>query len=746
MRRRVLVALAATVVGGVLWAPNALAAPVTKNLDFSLKGGSHTTIFHKDFGPCCEISIGDPINFDGDIHGNVDLSMDSSMTLPTHHALKYTDTNLRQGRHLDLTNTFTADTSPFDINYTASVDINIYGFDINPTKSKGDSLNCGGPPLTGATCSHTLDFNIASFNPIDIGIAYVHVDFFLAITSTAAINGNGVSTVRTLAVAGAPALGPSTLKFTSSPETKDEGVDLSCSLPKNEPVNYALGDPSDDLSGTVTENVGVGVGGGAAIRDPIFGDHEIFTVGPFNIPLINLPSLTFTPFTLTAPGQNVDLGQLQPNNVPPQIGLVTVSGPNTEGKDEVLTAAVSSPCGADSLHTVWSFSNPNATEPMVAYGANSHIVFPDNGLWTGTVTITDPTGLSTTKDIGTIDIANANPSVAALGDKRAEWGDTIYYHADAFDAKADQGSLAYAWNFGDGSTASGQNVSHVFMTPQAAPGYAGSVSASDKDGGVGTAGFHTIIDKRPTTVVYTGPLSALTKTSVPLSATLTDDHNLPVNGGQVSFALGGQNANAIVDSTGHAATSLLLNQIGNVTYPLSVMYGGNALYSSSLALLPGSGSVPANSFRVNKRGTTVTYLGDLDQRPNHVAMLAARLTDELGQPVAGATMVFSLGAQSISAVTDSTGLASAGLTLNQGPGAYALSAAYAGDGNYNPSSGGPTTFTIPRNNGAVAAIGATANVGASKAGQAARSRVGIRTARKAGKAVHRHVRVVLRRR
>src|SRR5205823_10698726 len=133
--------------------------------------------------------------------------------------------------------------------------------------------------------------------------------------------------------------------------------------------------------------------------------------------------------------------------------------------------------------------------------------------------------------------------------------------------------------------------------------------------------------------------------------------------------------------------------------------------------------IGSNSFRVNKRGTTLTYLGDVDQRPNHVALLSARLTDELGQPVAGAAVLFTLGAQSISGVTDSLGLVTVGLTLNQNPGAYALKGAYAGDGTYNPSVSGPMVFSIPRNNGAILSIGAAANAGAAKA---AGNRVGVR--------------------
>ena len=753
MRRRLLVALFATVIGAVLWTPAAPAAPTTKTLNFPLAGSSTTSIFDKSF-QCCNIDIDDPFSYHDDIHGRAFLSMAANFNAPTKNVLDYDDANLRQGKTLGLTNTFSRQPGSLGITYTAGFELHLYFLaDFHPTISEGDTLSCQ-LPLPSNSCSHTHNIPIASFEPIDLRVLgigpYLQVNVFMPITTSAALNGDGVTSDRTIQTQNTDLVDPTTLHFTSSPQVVDETSNLSCSTPAGDQVKYNMGDEASHVSGTTHETVGIGVNAqvraGVPVLDPLpdIEDVLLFELASISFPLFESPTVAISPINLTAPGQSAELGVLQANNIPPKINMITSGGTMVEGKDVTWTASLSSPCGADSLHTVWRFSNPNSIEEMVTYGPVAHIVFPDNGIYTGTVTTTDPTGLSTTKDLAPFTITNAPPEVDPV-DKRAEWGDVIKYHVDAFDASADQDSLAFEWNFGDGGGANGQDVEHVFSTPMAAPGYAGSVKATDKDGGVGTAGFHTIIDRRPATVVYTGALSALTRTSVPLSATLADDHGQPVNGGQVNFSLGGQSAAAIVDSTGHAATLLLLNQDGNVNYPLTVNYAGNALYLPSNAFLPGSGAIPANTFRVNKRATTLTYLGDMDQRPNHVTLLSARLTDELGQPVIGGTVVFTLGVQTISALTDSTGLASAALTLNQGPGAYALKGAYAGDGTYNPSAAGPMTFSIPRANGAIAAIGATANVGAAKAGKAVGSRVGVRRARKAGHSI-RHHRVLRRHR
>src|SRR5439155_921674 len=130
----------------------------------------------------------------------------------------------------------------------------------------------------------------------------------------------------------------------------------------------------------------------------------------------------------------------------------------------------------------------------------AHIVFPDNGVYEGTVTVTDPTGLSVTQDLAPFTIANASPGVDPVQGKSAEWGDVVKYHVDAFDAAGDQDSLAYHWSFGDGASANGQDVEHAFATPGV---YNGAATATHKDGGSSApATLTTPIVKRPAEPVY----------------------------------------------------------------------------------------------------------------------------------------------------------------------------------------------------------------------------------------------------
>ena len=81
--------------------------------------------------------------------------MGTALTSPTHSDLTFTDTNLRQGRTLDLTNTYQRDPGgKLDVSYTLAFHANIYGFVVDPSKTVGDTLDCE-VPLLPKHCEHT---------------------------------------------------------------------------------------------------------------------------------------------------------------------------------------------------------------------------------------------------------------------------------------------------------------------------------------------------------------------------------------------------------------------------------------------------------------------------------------------------------------------------------------------------------------------------------------------------------------
>lgn len=404
---RIAVAICAAVAAVMLSSGTAFGATVTKTLNFPLSGNSTTNIFNEPFS-CCHIVVGDPLDIDTDIHGGIALDMKTTGNAGTHNDLTFTDTNLRQGSTLDLTNTFTRDSQSLGVDYTLSGELDVFGFDLTYNHTEGDVIaNCG-LPLLADSCSDAKNITLFSFTPIDIGVAYLQVSFDANITTSASLSGDGVTSHRTLTAGGGDVVPPTDLTFTSTPQAKDETAPLSCNVPAGQPVNYAMGAESSHVNGSVAEGFGVSVQGDAFVRDiPPLPDIHLFTVGPFSLPnLFSLPPVTFNTITLGAPAQNVDLGTLLPNLTPPTVATdIPTNG--TEGNPIQLGVTGTGPggslsnCGTAGLTFDWTFDDGGT-----ATGQNPQHTFAEEGTHTGTVVVTDPTGLSTTLPF-TVPVADA---------------------------------------------------------------------------------------------------------------------------------------------------------------------------------------------------------------------------------------------------------------------------------------------------------------------------------------------------
>ena len=87
-----------------------------------------------------------------------------------------------------------------------------------------------------------------------------------------------------------------------------------------------------------------------------------------------------------------------------------------------------------------------------------------------------------------------------------------------------------------------------------------------------------------------------------------------------------------------------------------------------------------------KEPTQLVYSGDINTQYSDSVNLAANLTDKDGNPLISKSVVFEVGGQFITAVTDENGIANAILVLTQPPGKYYLiDATFSGDQEYLPS-------------------------------------------------------------
>jgi hypothetical protein len=202
--------------------------------------------------------------------------------------------------------------------------------------------------------------------------------------------------------------------------------------------------------------------------------------------------------------------------------------------------------------------------------------------------------------------------------------------------------------------------------------------------------------------------------STPVSATLTDTTtNSPASGQTVAFTLNGkETCSATTDSSGVATCPITPTEAAG-GYTLAASFAG----TSSLA-----GASSSNTFQVTLEESSLSYTGATSGVAGQPFTMSGTLTTDdpaAGTGLSGKTVSFTLGSQSCSGTTDSSGDASCTLnSLNQpvGPG-VPISASFSTDGYYqsanasssasvfspaaagafvvgDASAGGPTTGTL----------------------------------------------------
>jgi PKD repeat protein len=438
-------------------------------------------------------------------------------------------------------------------------------------------------------------------------------------------------------------------------------------------LSYSLGQLSTtagiSLATGFQVEVGVSAPNPALIVDP-FADLTIPV--PFDTATFPLDTTAGT-IDMTGDGVAVDMGPVLHNNIPPTL-TAAASYSGDEGAPITLAASATGPCAAGASYA-WSFSDGGHE-----YGGGPKHTFADSGPYTGTVTVTDTTGLTATKDFG-LTVANVAPKVTVIPTAPTiAWGRDLTMQAQAVDpGSADQSTLTYAWSFADNTpvVTGGASQTHQWATPGA---YAASVNVCDKDAGCTLRTFTVTVRQRATSLAYTGVHTGVYSAPTSLSASLVDEYGAAVNGGAVDFTLGGNPGGSALTGAGTAAWN------DTVTLPAgastaAAAFTGNVLYAAA---------APASAvFTVTSMGTSLVYTGSLAGSPNKNVTLTARLVDTLGRPLAAMPITYQLGAQSAGPglITGATGVSTTTLQLNQKPGIYQLTSAYAGvAGHYAPAS------------------------------------------------------------
>jgi Bacterial Ig-like domain (group 3) len=180
-----------------------------------------------------------------------------------------------------------------------------------------------------------------------------------------------------------------------------------------------------------------------------------------------------------------------------------------------------------------------------------------------------------------------------------------------------------------------------------------------------------------------------------LTATVTPANGLspvPVAGldGTVDFTTGGTDLGSVPVSTAAGASSVTASLTVKAAPP-DVPSGGQypviATFTPSGTQYLGSASAPA-TWTVTQSADTLTYTGAVALGHGLGATLSAVLKEDGVLPVAGRTVVFTVGSQQCSGVTNAAGIAQCTITVAAGQpfGPGQVTASFAGDADYLGSS------------------------------------------------------------
>jgi PKD repeat protein len=567
------------------------------------------------------------------------------------------DPNLvRQGRSLDPSVAYTRP-APGSMTVTWTLSNLQIGWDgVGPldlgspsfSASGAGNLLAGGPDYT----CHLDSGQITLFPPGGTSWPYLGPYVKLGMAADVTVSPQGIATIRQAVFGGIPD-GTADLILGESPITDSVAISC-CGVGAGDELIYTLGPLSTTPGVTVTSSLVFEVG--AAFPDPIVPgwEHEV----AFDTASIPLDSVSSS-IEMTGPGVMFDMGAVLPNNIPP---IADAGGPYTGNEGSPITfdgSGSSSICGAPTLR--WDFSDGG-----VAFGESPQHTFQGPGIYSGLLTATDCTGLSSWVTFS-IDVRNLPPVANAGPDMSAKWGRPVILNGSALNPGTDQQPyLTYEWDFGDGtpSASGGASVIHVYSLPGV---YTATLTACDPQGACGSDTVQIVVGKRDVKVAYLGAYSGIYDTAATFSASLVDEFGQKVSGRIVLFMIGGEMTGAITDSNGIATASHVIGLTAGV-YGAYASFLGDSLYNADTSLA---------AITVTQKSTILTYAGPLSSLPSKTVTLSAVLTDATGKPLAGRSVVFQLGAQGpFTATTDSSGVASYKLRLSQKPGSYPLTVTF----------------------------------------------------------------------
>jgi FtsP/CotA-like multicopper oxidase with cupredoxin domain len=286
---------------------------------------------------------------------------------------------------------------------------------------------------------------------------------------------------------------------------------------------------------------------------------------------------------------------------------------------------------------------------------------------------------------------NERPYINANGTQlEGNSGDSLTMHGQYKDPDHD---TPIALSASTGTIADDGDGLHWTWTGSAATSSLVYVTATDPDGLKGQTAFALKINEPPVLTVP-GPQTADYHDPLSFGVSATDPDNDPI-----TLSASGLPANLTFVDNG--------NGTGSVSGILNVI---PAVYIATFSASDGHNPPVSKTVQitVTKEQTTLTYTGPTVILNGANATLSATLLEDDPTPVVGRTVSFTLGAQSCSGTTNASGVASCTVLVNSPLGAsIPITASFAGDAFYLPSSASATAIVFAFPAGGAFVVGDT---------------------------------------
>jgi PKD repeat protein len=303
-----------------------------------------------------------------------------------------------------------------------------------------------------------------------------------------------------------------------------------------------------------------------------------------NVPVVEAPSLPPTPTPTPQP----------------QPPTAVISGPTTAqlGQSVTFDGNGSSASTGSIVHYEWAFG-----DGTIASGVTVSHTYQQGGTYVVTLTVTDSQGLlgSTTQNI---QIGQPSPTADISGPKQGSVDQSITF--DGSGSSANYGNIVdYEWDFGDGTSASGSSVTHVYTQPG---DYEVTLTVTNSAGLTASTTHKIQIEAAPTAII-SAPTTGQVGQPITFdgSGSTTSDNNIvsyawnfgdgtTANGVSVTHTYSQvgsyQVSLTVTDDQGATATATQMIQIGQPLPPAAVISILTAGQAGQPTVLDGSGSTP----------------------------------------------------------------------------------------------------------------------------------------------------------